>query len=264
MSKITFFTCLIVLLGFISCRKKPLPVPSSPEVVIPDKTKGTLNLIVNNVVGMLPLTVGGKESYTLPNGESLTVRSYEYYLSNFVFYDEQGNKYIEPESYHLINAQKPESLNFTVNDVPFGIYKRVEFLIGVDSIRNISGAQVGALDTKHGMFWSWSNGYIMARLEGNSPQSTAPNGAVSYHIGGFKGTYSVVRKVSIDFPQSANVTKRETPGVFIQADLNKWFQSFGFTPFSFSKTSTIVSEGPEAFSMSQNYSSMFSITKITN
>ena len=42
-------------------------------------------------------------------------------------------------------AETPESLNFTIKDVPYGKYKSVEFLIGVDSVRNFSGAQYGAL-----------------------------------------------------------------------------------------------------------------------
>jgi hypothetical protein len=61
----------------------------------------------------------------------------------------------------------------------------MEFMIGVDSARNNSGAQTGALDPTNGMFWSWSTGYIMAKFEGTSAQSPAAANALKFHIGGF-------------------------------------------------------------------------------
>jgi hypothetical protein len=248
----------------MSCRKKPLPTPASPVANNPLPTKGTINIKINNVVGSKPLGLGGLVSYTLPNGESFSVSTFDYYISNFIFTDINGNKFIVPESYQLIMANSPESLSFSIKDVPFGDYKSVDFLIGVDSVRNYSGVQTGALDPKNGMFWSWSSGYIMARIEGTSPQSSAPNGSIAYHIGGFQGPYSVIQKVKLSFIQNALVKATISPTVKLNADLAKWFQSLGFEAFSFSKTPNVTSEGQTAFQISQNYSTMFSVDSVIN
>lgn len=264
MSRILFFSCMILSVAILSCRKKPLPTPTNPTTNNPTPTKGTIGIKINNVVGSKPLGLGGLVSYTLANGEVFTISSYEYYLSNFVFIDEQGNRFSEEESYHLINAKTDESLSFVIKNVPFGKYKSIEFLIGVDSVRNFSGAQVGALDPKYGMFWSWNSGYIMARLEGNSPQSSAPNNNIAYHIGGFKSPYNVVQKVKLTFTQNATVTSTVTPKINLQSDAATWFQNLGFKPFSFSTMPTVTTEGENAVLISQNYSTMFSIISVLN
>ena len=73
-------------------------------------------------------------------------------------------------------------------------------MIGVDSARNTSGAQLGALDPANSMFWSWNSGYIFVRMEGNSPQSTQPYNKLQFHIGGFKGATNCI-KGEFDFSE---------------------------------------------------------------
>jgi hypothetical protein len=34
----------------------------------------------------------------------------------------------------------------------------IKFLLGVDSLKNVSGIQTGALDPAKGMFWTWNTG----------------------------------------------------------------------------------------------------------
>jgi hypothetical protein len=50
----------------------------------------------------------------------------------------------------------------------------IRFLLGVDSARNVSGIQTGALDPARGMFWTWNSGYVMAKIEGSSPSAHVP------------------------------------------------------------------------------------------
>ena len=258
MSKWTLFSCIILSLSMASCRKKPLPQPINK----PKPTKGTINIKINNRVGSKPLELGGLTSYTLTNGEVLTISTYDYYLSNFVFTDDQGNRFLEEESYHLISAKTSESLSFVIKNVPFATYKSIEFTIGVDSLRNFSGAQTGALDPKYGMFWTWNTGYIMARLEGNSPQSTAANNNIAYHIGGFKSPYNVLQKVKLDLLSSAMVTDSVSPVIHVHSDAAAWFTDLGFNPFSFSKTPNVTTEGENAVLISTNYSKMFTVDSV--
>ncbi|MDI9320025.1 MAG: hypothetical protein QM530_06050 [Phycisphaerales bacterium] len=252
-----------LLFGFLfcfsltACRKKELPA-SSPN---PSNT-GSINIKLNNVVGSKALGLGELVSYTLSNGETFTVKTYNYYLSNFVFTDENGNKFIEPESYHLAMASDTNSLQFVIAGLPTGQYSTLEFLIGVDSVRNFSGAQSGALDPKYGMIWSWSTGYIMAKMEGYSPQSPNPDKSISYHIAGYKGAYNTLQKVKINLSQKVTIVANKASTISMQSNLATWFESFTF--LGFSKLPSIGSEGLNAYNIALNYSSMMSVTKVEN
>jgi hypothetical protein len=179
-----------------------------------------------------------------------------------VLTDDKGNKFTEPESYHLVMAGDPFSLSFSIENVPAGNYILMDFLIGVDSVRNFSGAQSGALDPKYGMIWSWSTGYIMAKMEGTSPAAVNTSGIIAYHIAGYKGVHKVLRNVKLPFPQAAKISKTTEPSVELQSDLLTWFRAPGFKDFA--TTPGISNEGPAAAAMADNYSSMFRITKVNN
>ncbi|MFA6152446.1 MAG: MbnP family protein [Chitinophagaceae bacterium] len=264
MSVSKIYSALFCLIALSACRKKDLPTPANPGINNPAPTKGQINIKIRNTAGVSPLIVGNGTSYTLPNGEEFSVNSFNYYISNIVFTDEKGNKFTESESYHLAIATNPASLNFIIKNVPFGKYAKVDFLIGVDSTRNFSGAQTGDLDPKFGMFWTWSSGYVMARLEGKSPQSGSPEGDIAFHIGGYKDQYNVIQKVSLVLPQAAYVSENVSPVISLQADVEKWFKDAGLELFTFKKTFLIVTAGSEAFQMSQNYSDMFSVLTVEN
>ncbi|WP_316930094.1 MbnP family protein, partial [Hymenobacter sp. IS2118] len=49
----------------------------------------------------------------------------------------------------------PASQLLALKDIPVGDYQSVSFTVGVDSARNVAGAQTGALDPNNGMFWTW-------------------------------------------------------------------------------------------------------------
>jgi hypothetical protein len=262
MSKIKFISFLILCAGLISCRKKELPKPVTPPIDTSGVTKGVINFKIKNVVGNKPLALGELVSYSLANGDQFTISTYNYYLSNFVFTDKNGNRFVEPESYHLVKANMPESLEFSVSNVPSAEYVSVEFLIGVDSARNFSGAQVGWLDPQYEMFWTWKTGYIMAKLEGRSPQSANTNNSISYHIAGVKGANNVLQKVQISLPSSATVAKEKSPTLFMQSNAETWFTSTNFPGFSM--LASIGVEGNDAVNMAKNYSKMMSVVSVEN
>ena len=138
------------------------------------------------------------------------------------------------------------------------------FTIGVDSARNVSGAQTGALDPALGMFWTWNTGYVMAKLEGTSPASAQPGNRFEYHIGGFKEPDNVIKQVTLLFPFAQNVDLQpgKTTELTIAADVYDWFYNphdirFNVVPF-------IHSPGPLAKQVSENYSKMFTVVDIVN
>ncbi len=91
------------------------------------------------------------------------------------------------------------------------------------------------------MFWSWNSGYIMAKVEGSSPVSTAPNKILTFHIGGFKGQYNAVQDLRIQTPISINVAQDREPAVTFTADVNTWFG--GPNVVSFATNATIHTPG---------------------
>jgi hypothetical protein len=150
-----------------------------------------------------------------------------------------------------------------VRDMPVGNYVYVRWMIGVDSARNVSGTQTGALDPSNAMFWSWQTGYIMAKLEGKSPVSTTVQNMIIFHVGGYAAPYSSQRTVSPGFStQQAIVTNVSVPRIDIATNLLEWFT----TPnnIQFNTLSVVTAPDADAMIIADNYADMFSVAGITN
>ncbi len=246
---------MIVLLA--SCRKKDPPVTQTPDP--PSGPTGQITFAFTNVAGDEPLVLDST-SYVNENGDTFTVSGYAYYISNISLSANDGSNYTEPESYHLITEAVGTSKSLTINNIPEGTYTSVRFLIGVDEARNTSGAQTGALDPMHSMFWDWNTGYIMAKLEGHSPQSTGPANFIGFHLGGFRGTESVLRWVTLTFPEPLRITAGETPEAHIKSDLLTWFGTPNIIDFS--EVNIIMGPGEASTKIADNYARMFTISNI--
>lgn len=230
---------------------------------IDTQEKGNVTMNFRNYAGdeMLALGAGLTYRYRNANGDSFNVTNYKYYISNIKLVGSEGI-YAQPESYHLLDASDPTSLVFTMSGVPAGTYNSVKLLLGVDSLRNVSGAQTGALDPLHGMFWTWTSGYIMAKIEGVSPQSTEANRSISFHLGGFQGPYSVLNEVSLDLPEALVVGNNTYSGITLKSDVLKWFEAPNLIRFS--TLSQLGSAGEDAFKVAKNYSHSLSVTEVQN
>jgi hypothetical protein len=241
-------------LGFLSSCKKDDPAPLD--------VKGNVDVKFENYAGSEILstkaTIGFP--YTNGNGDAFRVTMYKYYVSNIRLVKSDGSEYAEPNSYHLVDAVDNASLSFSMSNVPAGTYTSVKVLLGVDSLHNVSGAQEGALDPIYGMFWTWTSGYIMAKIEGNSPQS--PDGKLSYHLGGFQGQYSVLNEVTIPLPQSLVVGDKTTSSMTFRSDVLKWFEAPNMIKFS--EKNVVATGGLDAYNLAKNYSRSLSVSKVQN
>lgn len=261
MKHILFIICLVSI--FYSCKKTDAPKPiAMPEPVSLVDTTGTLDIEISNVVNGQPLVLSSV-SYTNANADTFKVNMLKYYFTNVQLSSANGYTFAEVESYYLINQANASTLHLHIKKVPRANYNHIQFLIGVDNHRNTAGAQTGALDPINDMFWSWNQGYIMAKFEGTSNQSGDANGhLLTFHLGGFSGAYSSVRMVNFNFPNTANVTETHTPIVNMQADIAQWFKSPNITDFS--SDYVITSSGTRSKSMADNYADMFTITSVVN
>jgi hypothetical protein len=89
--------------------------------------------------------------------------------------------------HHLLDLERPESTRVLFPE------DEHRFLLGVDSLTNVSGAFGGDLDPTNGMYWTWQSGYINMKLEGRS--SAAPKGRFELHLGGYAAPHATAQWV---------------------------------------------------------------------
>ena len=191
-------------------------------------------------------------------GEEYSLSKLKYYISNFSVLGSSAVPEIDP--YHLVNASE-EYNGFEITLSP-GTYNDIEFLLGVDSARNCSGAQTGALDPTNDMFWTWNSGYVMFKLEGTSPASTSDLQRIEHHIGGYKGDNNVVTKVHLTVLSSQPLKIREggEATIFIEANLDNYWN--GISQIKISETPVCTIAGKLAKKMAANFPALFSVRNI--
>jgi hypothetical protein len=223
-----------------------------------------------NLIIHFKATVSGepfvaRKNYTNPFNESFSIEKFKFYFGKARLFDASSGAEISanPDEYFLIDFTDSVSCSIKLSIRP-GKYSNIVFLLGVDSIHNVSGAQTGALDPAKGMFWTWNSGYIMAKLEGSSPLSNQPAHLMAYHIGGFREPNNAARNIDLSFPKEKKleITDQKIHELYITADLNYWFN--GPHPIHIKEIPDCTTPGILAKNISDNYTNMFSITQVIN
>jgi hypothetical protein len=219
---------------------------------------GDVKVEFNYVFGSGALPWAINETMKHPKtGDTLTFTEFSFYVSNVKLKKEDGTWWSEPESYHLICAKCTDKNMFVMKDVPVGKYTEMAYTLGVDSLRNVSGAQADDLSPTKGMFWDWNTGYIMLKAEGSSPQSG--DGAFTFHLGGFSGPNSVVTPKTITFGSAVvDVNKSATPTVVLLANPARLWH----TAPSVSVKNIIHMPGAEAKTMADDFFGNISFKEI--
>ncbi|MBK7817412.1 MAG: hypothetical protein IPJ60_07490 [Sphingobacteriaceae bacterium] len=249
----------LITIAFIACKKDPVEPEPTPT---PQPTTGSMKIEFEPKVGDSALVFDTKK-YVNVNTDTFKVNIFRYYVSNIVLTKSDNSTYSVPNSYYKVNHNVVGKNVFTMSGIPIANYKAIQFMIGVDSTRNVSGAQSGDLAVSD-MFWSWSTGYIFAKLEATSPQSSAGGQTVTFHVGGFTTPNNSIRTANISFGSStANVTAGTTPEVHLKSDLAKWFFGAGGT-VTFATMNTIMSPGANAKKIADNYAQSFSFEHVHN
>ncbi|MGC8749975.1 MbnP family protein [Hydrotalea sp.] len=192
--------------------------------------------------------------YQTKAGEPITVRKFLFYVSHIHVKDVHGNTIPVKNNYYLFSASDTATWNIQLPIQP-QILSAVSFTIGVDSIKNVSGIQTGALDPMLGMFWTWNTGYIFAKLEGNSTVSPLPQQTFSYHVGGYKHNENASKTIHIPINSSHKVST-----IIIGANVLNWFN--GVNDLSIKAHPLCHSPGKLAMQIADNYSKMFQLLKV--
>lgn len=187
---------------------------------IPSAKKGTLKISFSNTANDKAITL--RDSFYINAfGEQYNITKLKYYVSNLNL--EGDHSWKNPDGYFLMNAAAAD--NSIEISVPTGNYKTLQFLLGVDSLRNCSGAQTGALDPLNDMFWTWNSGYVMFKLEGTSTASTSDLQRIEHHIGGYKGENNVATKINFNFKndEPLNIREDQTTEILIETNLDHYW-----------------------------------------
>lgn len=225
-------------------------------------TVGAVTFALDNRVGTQPLALDGT-AYTTPGGETFTVSTFKYYVSNIQLTKADGSTYAAPGEYHLIDASKPTSTSFTVGNVPTGDYRGVSFVVGVDSTTTKADplALLGDLNPANAMYWAWATGHIFLKLEG-TVTSASPSKPLVCHIGGYRQPYSAIVTAAPSLGGSLLPVRADrTPTVRLAADVLKLFN--GPTTFALSTFPTTMMPSANSVKVAQNYAAgMFTVQRI--
>ncbi len=255
MKRFLTISCAAIALFAISCKKDNNPVT-------PGNTNSALTLKFEHNWGAESFRFG--QAYLSSSNDTITPTLLRYYISNVKITKTDGSVWAEPESYHLVDYTDAINgvVTFTIPNVPSGDYKALSYLVGVDSVRNYSGAQTGALDPANGMFWTWNSGYIYFKFEGNTPQ--AKGGKCAYHIGGFTAPFVGSRPFSTTLNGDLiKATPNSIPQVHLALDVAKLFS--GVNTWDIDTTnSTVHMPSANSVKLADNMQRMFEFEHIHN
>lgn len=251
-------TCAVCLFIFTACKKdlSAEDIPISP--IVKDHN---LLLKFKAVVDTVPLEFG--KNYTNFFKQSYSVKTFKFYIHDIEMINTDSGRVFRTsaDKYYLVDFSDSTSASIKLSVLPYQ-YNRISFMVGIDSARNVSGAQTGALDPANGMFWTWNTGYIMAKLEGSSPYSTS--GIFEYHIGGFRENESVIKKPILLFPfgQSLDLKSGKSSEITVEANVNSWF--YNPHDIRFNVNPVCTTPGALAKQIAENYSKMFTVDTVIN
>lgn len=161
-------------------------------------------------VSFLPLFDGStilldNAFYKLDSGDSVQFQTVKFYVSDIQLLKGEMLVWKEPVSFHLVDIENPKSCLISLNVNTNLDFNQIRFRLGIDSMTNSSGAMAGDLDPTKGMYWTWDNGYINAKIEGKSNRCPTRNHEFQLHVGGFRKAVNTDRNVTLSLADSAKI-----------------------------------------------------------
>jgi hypothetical protein len=205
----------------------------------------TVTVFIHPVYGAEAVVLNEKY-YQLGKADSIRFDQLRFYISSVIFFYSRKITWAEPLSYHLVDASKPATLQWSVQ-IPAGTpYNQLRFNLGIDSITNVSGVLGGDLDPTLGMYWTWQSGYINVKMEGVSSVCATRLNEFSLHLGGYQFPHSALREIKLSIPH-----KNE---IHIYMDLQKFVETVNLTEHHH-----VMSPGAAAVQISTILSQTFSV-----
>lgn len=193
-------------------------------------------------------TLNANTWYISEQGDSIKIELIKLYISNIEVYNQNKSVFKEPNSYHLLNSNEPNSFKI---DIPVTTTKNIShiaFNVGIDSVTSMSGALEGDLDPAKGMYWAWQSGYINLKVEGISPSCATRKHQFEYHIGGFMYPNNALRHTKI------KVKKQQKNTIVVDMDMARFFKNIDLTTLN-----SIMIPGKAAMQIANQAIKIFSV-----
>ena len=137
------------------------------------------------------------KKYISESKDTLEIDVLRFYISNVKLQFSDATTFSEPNSYHLIDIENPNSLSIPITKTSEKAISKVSFSIGIDSLASVSGAMSGDLDPTKGMYWAWQSGFINMKIEGKSSSCKTRKNAFQFHIGGYMKPNYALRTIEL-------------------------------------------------------------------
>ena len=194
-----------------------------------------------------------ENEYVTHQNDTIKIAVFKMYVSNVTLKSNVKLESINLPNYFLVDAEDTSTLNLSLSNILPSTYHQLQFLIGIDSLTNVSGALDGDLDPIKGMFWAWNTGYISAKMEGNFKNGNISKNKFEFHIGGYQKPYESSRKIILNFPD-IKVVANETLEIECYVNLAEWFN--GNTTIQLTQLNTVVHPCKTSSQLADNYSKM--------
>ena len=244
----SFLSVLFILLLLNSCKK--------------EEQTGILEIVFDHEFDGQPFRADTSTFYTLSNGENLRFARFDYYISNIELQLADGTWWAQEESYHIIHASRTKP-SIKIPALKEGEITGVRYMIGVDSVRNFSGAQEGALSPSNGLFWSWNTGYIFVASEGICLERPEDSNFFIHHIGGFRAPFIGSRTVTFDLTDKVIIRGEATSTLNMKVEVNRFYEGPGGR-ISVVQLQTLHTANETSSNIANNIATMFSVKSIVN
>ena len=152
--------------------------------------------------------------------ETITFHTLKFYISPLTCKND-NELILRTENVFLVDLEDSTSQKIelfpTVNKYYGKPTKQLSFLLGTDSLTNVSGILDGPLDPINGMYWAWNSGYINLKAEGTIQDSTGNTSLFEFHIGGYMPPNATVQALSFELD-----LEKQHPIIAIQMD--EWME----------------------------------------
>lgn len=180
----------------------------------------------------------------LDDSETVTITQLRFYVSDVRYFSEDVIE--NDSSCYLVDASDQNSLLIPLNNSHSTLVDSISFLLGIDSLTNVSGAFGGDLDPTKGMYWAWNSGYINWKLEGTCAKCCTLKNEFQFHLGGYLPPYFNAQPVGLCVKNEGVIT--------IEVDVSKFF-----VQAKLGEHCTVMSPGKDAVELARIAASAFSI-----
>ena len=241
---------IILLSIFSACKKKEIDIDPAETA----EESGQVDLHIKTVINGKKIIPFNTQFVNLC-GDTFKISSLRYYISNVKLKKSDGTFYAPEGSYYLMDVSKKDSI-LNVLRVPFGTYTQLEFSIGVDSVRNHSGAQTGALDPVYQMIWTWQTGYKFVSLQGKWKDKSGVIKVIDYDIAEDINYKTFIFNASLSNWSDIVVQNRSNSTMHIALDFGEMFKTPNTICFD---TLSNVQSGHAMQTIANNYVDMHSL-----